>query len=316
MKRQLFSLLVLFVSLTSTGCLAVEKKTLVLVVPPNSKEIHCYHVFEGISVAEQKDATLARAKAEINALKEPHFSFFGINIEKGSPLSDICRFEKTRFFVHPNPTQKRPLCMDRRFTITDRDAFAKLANQNLSAELNKNFQENSDEKFQQEIKKARADLEKEAALGSMGPFLKAVTGLLDLTDELDLASIKKLRSSAKDGFRWIRIEPSQIHLAIATTPAYAKRVVSSPLAKDWLKGMRSFVEPIDLRANDEGLLIVLGKQGKAIRFRHEDKRAIRVEDENALAAHAEPASLIVLEGQAMTAEKLIDRFLKEKLQSK
>ena len=77
----------------------MEKKTFVMLLPPNSKEIHAYEVFEGISVVEDKQSRLESAKGEINALKEPDFTFFKTGIEKESPLRKVCRFEKPRFFL-------------------------------------------------------------------------------------------------------------------------------------------------------------------------------------------------------------------------
>src|SRR5260370_40385647 len=54
-------LLPLFTSVS--GCLVIEKKTLVLIVPPDSQEVRMYYAFEGLSVLQHKNSTLAGAKA-------------------------------------------------------------------------------------------------------------------------------------------------------------------------------------------------------------------------------------------------------------
>ena len=153
-------------------------------------------------------------------------------------------------------------------------------------------------------------------MSGMGPMVKGLAGLLDLADGVDLASVQKLKAAAKDGFRWVRVEAGQVHVVFPTTPEYAKRVVMSPKAKDWLKDMRSFVDPIDLAISKDGVAIVFGKLGQPIRFTHEDLRPARIADDNALAAHTGAAGPIVIDGKAMTGQLLLERFLAEKKQSK
>ena len=135
-------------------------------------------------------------------------------------------------------------------------------------------------------------------MSGVGPMLKALAALLDLADDVDLASVQKIKAAAKDGFRWVRVDAGQIQIVSPTTPEYARRVVMSPKAKDWLKDMRSFVAPIDLALDKDGLAIVIGKQGQPIRFTHEDLRPARVADDNALAAHAGAAAAVVIDGKA------------------
>src|SRR5262245_54792112 len=57
------------------GCqgLAIEKKTLVLVVPPESKRVWVYSVLEGLSVTGDN---LPRAVEDLKRLREPGLSFF------------------------------------------------------------------------------------------------------------------------------------------------------------------------------------------------------------------------------------------------
>jgi len=322
MKRPLLSLIVLVVSLTSVGCLAVEKKTLVLVVPTNTKEIHTYTTFEGISVVGGGSVSyLESAKSEINQIKEPDFSFFKLGIEKESPLRKVCRFENTRFFLHSDPTHKRPLCMDRGLTITDRDQFFRFVNQSISEEIVRGSQQQSEQEFLDEIKKfnaksaiARGESPRNSA--EPLPAMSAMSALLELFDDVDLASIKRFNASAKDGFHWIHVDSGQILVVLPVTPACAKRIATSAKAKDWLKDMRTFVNQIELRANDDGLTIALGKQGQPIRFTHEDKRQIRADEENALIKHAGATGPLIIDGKAMTPERLIERFIAEKTQAK
>jgi hypothetical protein len=317
MKRRLLTFLVIFACFISTHCLAVEKKSMVLIVPANSKEIHAYEVFEGISVADDKNPQLERAKGEINALKEPKFSFFASG-EKGSPVLKVCQFEKSRFFLHPDPACKRPLCMDRRITITDREQFFKLVNQSIMTDLAESARQQTDQEFLNEIKQFNAKAAKEKATDSTDalPALVAMLALVELLNDIDLNSVKRLRKSAKDDFRLLRVESGQILVVLPLSPECANQVAISPKTKVWLKDMRLFVTPIELRANDDGLAIVLGKQGQPIRFTHIDKRPIHAADENALTAYAGAASPIVIGGTAMTGERLIERFIAEKMRKK
>ena len=56
------------------GGLVIENKTLVLVIPPGSREVEMYYVFEGLSVSG--DGEPGRAERQLAGLKEPGFSFF------------------------------------------------------------------------------------------------------------------------------------------------------------------------------------------------------------------------------------------------
>src|SRR5258707_7919514 len=138
-----------------SGCLVVEKKTLVLIVPPDSQEVRTCYAFEGLSVLQHKDSTVAGAKADLDDLGKDNLHFFVTGLADPSPddpLLKHLRFDRLRFYNDEN--RKRSLCADRKVTITDRDQFA--------AALNAYFSEASlaggdltPAQLQDEIKKAQ-----------------------------------------------------------------------------------------------------------------------------------------------------------------
>lgn len=319
MKTSISPLWIVLATLTLSGCVVIEKKTMVMVVPPKSNEIHLYYVFEGISVLEHNSSTLARAKNDLDALKEDDFSFFVPGTGKNSPLLEQCRFEKLRFF--DDAKRKRPLCADRRLTIRNRDEFAKILNKSISESLMESFLGRDEKEIKGEITKARGELKKEDTRTSanelgMGPLIRTAEGLVELADGFDLASIKQLKAAAQDGFRWVRFEPDAVRLVLPATADCAKRIAADPKATAWLKDMRSFVEPIDLETCPGGLAIVLGKKGQAIRLTYIDTRPHRRSDEAALVEYAGSPKAIMLNAKAASADMLIEQFIAETMKKR
>jgi len=315
MKTSIRALWIVLATLTSSGCVVIEKKTKVMIVPAESNEIHVYYLFEGISVLEHRQSTLRSAQGDLDRLKEDDFSFFVPGTDKGSPLLQHCRFEKLRFFI--DPERERSLCADRRMTILNREEFAKILNKSISEWLAREFLRQDEEEIQAAIRKECDELRKEgnrtaANDWGMGPLIKAAEGVVELADGLDLASIKQLNAAAKDGFRWVRFEPDSVRLVLPATPDCAKRIATNPKSKLLLTEMRTFVEPIDLKSGDDGLAIVLGKKGQAIRLTYTDSRPHRPSDEMALAKYAGSPKAIMLNGKAASANRLIERFIAEK----
>ena len=316
MRHFMPSLLIALATLTSSGCLVIEKKAMVMILPPESNEVQMYYVFEGISVLDTKEATLQQAQHQLDNLKKDDFSFFGPGTDKENPLLQHCRFEKLRFFV--DAKRKRPLCADRRMTILDRKEFAKGLNKSIARELL------TVSVTQDAIKKALEELKKESSRKDAddfgaGPFHKTAEGLLQILNSFDAASIKQLQAAVgegirtEEGFRWLRFEPETLRLVLPATPECAKQIVADPKSKNWLKQMRTFVQPIDLQICDEGLAIVLGKKGKVIRFAYTDTRSYRADHEADLAKYAgSPKAIILDDGKAANADRLIEQFVAEK----
>jgi hypothetical protein len=315
MKTSIPAVLILFATLTSSGCVVIEKKTLVMIIPPESNEIHLCYVFEGISVDGGR-GSLAQAKSDLDNLKKNDFSFFMSGTAKDNPVLQHCRFEKLRFFV--DPERKRPLCADRRMTIVNREEFEKILNKSISESLAEAFRQLDEKEIQAEIKKANDELRRESTRRSanvfgMGPLIKTWEGLVEIGDGFDLASIKQVKAAAMGGFRWMRFEADTVHLVLPATAECAKRIAKNPVSKDWLKEMRRFVAPIDLEPRADGLAIVLGKKGQVIRLTYADTRPHSAFYEQALAKYAgSPESIILDDGNTANADRLIQRFLAEK----
>jgi hypothetical protein len=308
------SLCALVVALAASGCVVTEKKTLVIVVPPDSNDVHLCYAFEGISVLDHKESSLARARTDLDGLRKDDFGFFvpgGTGLD--GPLLKHCRFEPVQFFTDAG--RKRSLCAVRRMSIRDRDEFARVLNQKLSETLAASFRPDAKEVLA-DVKRVSEDLKtekvrKDAADLGVGPLLKSAEGVLDLAADFDLESIGKLKAATEDGFRWVRFEPDAIRFVIPATAERARKIAADPKAKDWVKEMRTFVEPIELEAADDGLAVVLGKKGQAIRLTYADPRPHRPDDEGALTRHAAPKELRVGDRPA-TADRLIEQFVAEK----
>lgn len=308
--------LLLAILIAAPGCLTIEKKSLVMVVPPASKEVHLYYVFEGISVLDDKATKLERAKQDLARLKKPNFAFFSPATTADDSLLRHFRFEDARFFT--NPERKRPLCMDRRVTITDRDALAKDLNRAISQQLWHSFKETDAKTLLAEIAKANDPAEVEKARRSfndvgMGPLVKVLLALVMLAKDYDLDSVEEFRKlAANEETPWISFHANAIHVRFPATEKCARRIAQGPAARAWVKEMNSFVEPIDLNADAKGLLIVLGSKDRPVRFQHVDGRPYRPADEQALFEHAGSPRDLKIDGKAATADLLIERFLKEK----
>jgi hypothetical protein len=324
MKRSIAPLLILLATMTSSGCLLIEKKTLVIIVPPESNEIHFYCMFEGISMWEDGRAAelsngnrsqLSQAKADLNGLKKDGANFFMTGVYTKDP-PEHCRVEKLRFFL--NPERERRLCADRRITLFDRAEFIKNLNEGMPESFETVFAGLDAQEIQEKIKKWSDELKKESSRKDADesgprPLLLLALGLMEIVENFDLASIKRLQAAAKDDFRWIRIDSETIRLVLPATPECAKRIVTHPKAKDRLKELRKLVEPIDLEICDEGLAIVLGKKGQAIRLTYVDTRSHRVSAEAALACHAgSPTAIKLDDGKPANPAGLIEQFIAEK----
>jgi hypothetical protein len=326
-KTATASLGLVLAALTSSGCVVMEKKHLVMIVPPESNEVHLYYVFEGISVLEDPHSRLESAEGDLDRLKGDDFSFFvsgtdkfsGSEAGEKSPLLRHCRFEKLRFFV--DQERKRPLCADRRMTILNRVEFAKILNKSISESFSEGSLRGDEKEIKLEITKEKNQLKEKhtrelANAFGMGPFFRAAEGVLGIADDFDLASIKQLKDVVKDGFRWLRFEPDTVRLVLPATPECAKRIAADPQSKGWLKEMRTFVGPIDLQTCDEGLAIVLGKKGQVIRLTYADTRPHRPTAESALAKYAGSPKAIVLDGKTANAGRLIEQFIAEKTEKR
>jgi len=311
--RRTIELLFAVVAVTaSSGCLVIEKKAMVMVVPADSKEVHLYYVFEGISVLENKNSSLEAATGQLDEMKKDNFSFFVSDNGLDDSLVKHCGFEKLRFYSDPD--RKRSLCADRRMTIKDRQAFAKELNRMIAAALTDGGNEEDLRAKIRNAKSAAEDKEqrKNAEALGVGALFQSVCTLTELADRLDQTSLKRI-VNAGDEFAWVRFEPESVRLVIPATADCAKQIAGDQKSKEWLKKMTEFVEPIDLQVCDEGLAIVLGKKGQAIRLTYRDTRPHRPRDEEALAKYAGSPEAITLDGgKKANAEKLIEQFVREK----
>ncbi len=273
------------------GCIDIEKKTLVLLIPPDSNKIHMYYVFEGISVSDSKNSTLELAKNQLIELKKPDISFFfGGNktldfMTKGraKPALKHFQFEPLRFYN--DVSRKRKLCAERPATIVDREEFTKKLNGIISALIR-------DHGFDLIITSLSKD------------FFRP------LLDQLDKKSKSRIKGASDPiGFEWFRIEGETLNLVLPITQQCAKKILANPKTAKWQTKMQDFAKPFRVQSCKEGLALVLGEKGKAIRFTSTSSGSYRPHLENNLIRFADPQPILIA-GKAATAATLIDQFVK------
>jgi hypothetical protein len=293
------------------GCVAIERKELVVAVPPNSDTIELYYVFEGISVLD--GTNLESAASHLDDLQKPDFSFFAPGAGADNPLLKGVRFEKLRFYL--NPDRKRTLCADRRVTVMDRHAFAKTLNEMINSVL-ATGQAKSAEEWRKELAQGKESLndpqlrEVLTATG-MAPLLQAAVGLVEIAEGLDDDSFDRFNAAVKQGFRWVRFEESGIRLVVPATRDCAKKIACDEKTAKWVREMQPFVRPLTVEVVDEGLAIVLGRKGEPVRFTHTDPRPYEKEHEAGLIRSVGSPGAVLVGGKPVDAQWLIERFIAE-----
>lgn len=302
-----------------SGCLVIEKKTLVMVVPPDSREVRMYYVFEGLSCLNGDNATLDRARRGLDALKKDDLSFFifseSATEPQENPLLKQMRFEPLRFYT--DPARQRTLCADRKVTIVDRKAFAQILNDAISDAVRTSMPESPEEALAniKELNKQAEQNRKSADEWGMGPLVKAVLGLALMAEHFDKPSLKRIKESvARESFPWIEFEPEALRLTVPVTGGCARRIAEDPLVgQAALKELRTLVEPIDLDVNFKvgRLSLVLGAKGKPIRLTYPDGRANQPDHEADMLRHVDHPRPLKIGGKPARAEQLIEQFVRE-----
>jgi hypothetical protein len=302
-----------------TGCLVIEKKTLVLMIPEKSKEVHLYYVFEGLSVLRHNKSTLEKAVANRRTLEANRLNFFIGGTELDSPLLKFVRFEDLNYYLDPN--RERKLCAERRVTITDRTKFVKELNQLLSDYLNTRSDiELQVDHFRLSIRSAIKDREQnkqgpsdELSFGALTETFYAMNLLLN---ELDDESLKRVLVAAQERTDWIRLDNGTIQILLPATPECAQKICSGEFAKKWPKELKSFVSPLELKATKEGILIVIGKKGQPIQFQFTDTREYQKELEPQLIQSVGKVDPILINDKPANGKQLIERCIEETNQPK
>ena len=149
------------------------------------------------------------------------------------------------------------------------------------------------------------------------PLANTLVGVLEIIDQFDAGSLVLLREAAKKkDYQWLRFEPGRARIVLPATPERAKKISSDPKTRAWLKEMKSFVSPIDVEADKEGLSIVVGKKGEVIRFTHADDRKFSSDYDDKLAKYAGSPMPILIDGKPAKATSVIDQFIKDKTPSR
>jgi hypothetical protein len=75
--------------------------------------------------------------------------------------------------------------------------------------------------------------------------------------------------------------------------------------------MQTLIEPLELEAGDDGLAVVLGKKGQAIRLTFSDTRHHVPAAEPSLARYAGSPRALMLGDKPANADRLIEQFIAE-----
>jgi hypothetical protein len=298
-----------------SGCLVIDKKTLILFFPPDSDEVRMYYTFEGLSVCREESGRvdLEAAKRQMMALRNPDFSFFITQEgQSDNPLLEHFRFNDLHFFVDPG--RKRKLCADRQVTIFRRKAFARGLNEGVSRFIRENWTGGTDA-VRAKLRELREEGEKPESIKSandfgVGPLLRTGAGLAGMAAAFDNASLERVREAANaDEYEWFRFGPDAVRLTFPVTRECAGRIARDPKTAAWLKDMRTFVEPIDVRAVREGLVILVGEKGRPVRLSYRDPRPCEARLDDDLISHVGNLEPVLKDVKPGGAARRVEAFL-------
>jgi hypothetical protein len=295
------------------GCLVIEKKTLVLMIPEKSEEIQMYYLFEGMSIFNHHDSTVEKTVDHLRALGANHLTFFVLGSRQDSSLLEYVRFQDLNYYLDPN--RERKLCAQRQVTITDRTKFVDELNLVISDFLY--AQEDIHlpvdpfrRLIQKKIENQKQNKESSDALG-IGALNKVSEGLSLLLNELDDESLNKFLVSARKATAWIHLENGTIQIVLPTTRECAKKICSGEIGKKWPKEMESFISPLELKATEEGIMIVIGKKGQPIRLQFTDSGDYQKDSDLLLLDAIGPVDPITIDGKPANGKQLLERFIEE-----
>ena len=323
--RRHFWLVMALILPFESGCLVIERKNLVMVLPPESKTIQLYYNFEGLSVLNSNNSSLDRAKQSLISLSQdgPHYfstlQVFGLDIEG--------QFEIPRFYLDPG--RKRQLCMDQRATLANRDLIAISLNKTLLRYGDLTNDLNAEQLFQQ-IREANKALEDPELVEELRKKTDEVALFNDLIDpgiilvriarDLDVKSLERLILVLRRGvpdqnppraFAWFRFEDDCLRLILPVTQECAGRIVRNPKTREVCRAIEPFVSPVSIETHKDGLAITLGAGGKPIRFSHKDNSAWMPDQEAAIIREAGNPTVLMQGNKVANSERLIEEFLIE-----
>jgi hypothetical protein len=306
-----FGLSLALAALCLPGCLAIRKRTLIIHLPEDSRQVRLHYVFEGLGVRSESERSLEIARDQVDTLSENGYGFFA-QLPKSlrqdeSPgtrhqrMLALFRFEKIRWFR--DESADRPLAGDRRVTITDIDAFLKILNEPTSTDPLRSGEDllRDIESFDKQLADPTAREMFRAV--SAEPLLEVAEAIQVLARRIDLPSARLLVK--RDDFRAIRVHGGRLILVLRATPEWAKEVAGSADAEKVRTRLERMVKPVVIRATDEGLEFAFGKPGEPIVLTWEDPSVVDRTLEASLAASLGNPKPIVENGKPLTAARLI-----------
>jgi hypothetical protein len=223
-RRRLAGVLVALFLLTSTGCVAFEKQTIVVAFPKGGKELRALLVYERVCVQGKTPEDMEVARKELTALAANDHLFYGghpllrFELEKIDPKDNesdqkkelrlfLKQYVRTRgeaFYVG----KEGRLCFVQSLTIADAPKMLTELNERLSSHINT------------ATAQMLSDAEKRP-------------------EWMDLETANLLhKASSEKSYAWLKLEPGRLSLTLPVSPEGATRVKRELFLLRDIEGLR------------------------------------------------------------------------------
>jgi hypothetical protein len=277
--------------LGNTGCLVFDQETAVLVFPPDSQEVRCLFVCEGLHVQGGKASDLQNAKEQLTSWAEAGQKFYlgpmwfaHVNLEPDESDNADTQAHKAALRKHLtvnagafflNTAGK--LCFYQTVTIRDRGKF--------TAEMNDLI---------------GSDMAKFAALAMVEPTQRP-----EWCDEETLRLIQK---AGDRPFAWFEMEPGRVSLSLPASPTAVARLKHEILKECSSKLLAD--QPLSFDHRKDRIRFSLGYgDGEPIRYDLDSDNTAPPHYEQELIDHARSLKVVTFK-KGVTKEGLVQEFLK------
>jgi hypothetical protein len=273
------------------GCVNFDRETVVLVMPPDSKELRAVMVYEGIHATGSGAPALKEAQDQLARFVESRQEFCLIDNwithvvltpeqdddPKLTALKTMLRGELT-VQNHACYLEGDKLCGYQTVVARDRDR--------LVAELNRIGSLAMAEAVREELKKPKRD-----------------------SSEVSEESLRRLEKAARDGFAWLKLGPGRLSFTFPVTAADAKNMKEKSLGNMRFHEAVLKDNPVTITADESGYHVSLGEGGgKPVRYTiRTDGTGTRFPDAKMI-EFAHTLKLPFKDG--LTTERVVAEFLK------
>jgi hypothetical protein len=276
--------------LGNTGCLVFDQETAVLVFPPDSQEVRCLFVCEGLHVQGDKASDWQNAKEQLTSWTETGQKFYlgplwflQVNLEPSEGDNDDTEAHKAILRKHFTIGQGAfflnaagKLCFYQTVTIRDRGRFA--------AEMNDLIGN---------------DMAKFATLAMVEPTQRP--------EWCDVETLRLIQKAGDRPFAWVEMEPGRVSLSLPASPPAAVRL-KRQILKDF-PGRYLTDQPLSFDQRKDRITFSLGYgDGEPIRYDLDSDNTAPPHYVRELIDHARTLKVPFHKG--VTREGLVQEFLK------